>query len=122
MQITGVRVCADDPLAVQFQRNAQHAMGGGMLRPHVEDHMFGRVNTLWERRLNRIRVECLCAQRGEVRIVPGHAERHFFAAQRLVFAQWMADPIPRHHDAPQIGVTGKAKAHQIERLTLHAEC
>ncbi len=37
----------DDGFAVQLQHQAQHAVRGGMLRPHVQDHALvaaGRLN------------------------------------------------------------------------------
>jgi hypothetical protein len=38
VQETDVRLAGNNVLAVQFQYQAQHAMGGRVLRPHVEDH------------------------------------------------------------------------------------
>src|ERR1035437_2862743 len=38
MQKTDVRLAGNDVLAIQFQQHAQHAVGGRVLRPHVEDH------------------------------------------------------------------------------------
>ena len=38
MQKTDVRLAEDDCFAIQFQQQAQHAVRGRVLRPHVEDH------------------------------------------------------------------------------------
>ena len=40
VQVAEVRNRFDDGFAVQFQRHAQHAVRGRVLRPHVEDHRF----------------------------------------------------------------------------------
>ena len=39
MQIADVAIEIDYRLTVQLQDHAQHAMGGRMLRPHVEGHL-----------------------------------------------------------------------------------
>ena len=38
VQKADVGLAANDGLAVQFQQQAQHAVRGRVLRPHVEDH------------------------------------------------------------------------------------
>ena len=40
MQITDVRVGLGDDLAVEFEHDAEHAVRGGMRRPHVQDHLL----------------------------------------------------------------------------------
>ena len=40
MQVADVRGGFGDDLPVQFQHQAQDAVGGGMGRPHVEDHFL----------------------------------------------------------------------------------
>ena len=40
MEITDVGSGLGDDLAVQFQHDAQHAVRGGMRRPHVQDHFL----------------------------------------------------------------------------------
>ena len=43
MQVADVRCERDDGLAVDLDNKAQHAMGRGMLRTHVDDHgLIGR--------------------------------------------------------------------------------
>ena len=47
VQVADVRLNVNDFLAVHPEHHAEHAMGGGMLRPHVEQHLHGlRVNAL----------------------------------------------------------------------------
>src|SRR5215471_6886618 len=40
MEIADVAVEIDDRLAIKLQDHAQHAMGAGVLRPHVERHLW----------------------------------------------------------------------------------
>ena len=47
VQVPDVRLNVNDFLAVHPEHHAEHAMGGGMLRPHVEQHLHGlRVNAV----------------------------------------------------------------------------
>ena len=47
MQIADFGIEADNNLAVDFEHEAQHAVGGWVLRPHVEDHVlvFGSLGS-----------------------------------------------------------------------------
>ena len=92
-----------------------------MVRPQVDDQVPGGIDPLRQRRLHGRRIHDLAAQRGEIGVVPGHAEGHFLAPQRLVLAQRMAHPVPRQQDAPQVGVALVVNAHQIVGLALLAE-
>jgi hypothetical protein len=38
VEITQNRLCFQDLFAVDFNDDAKHPMGGGVLRAHVEDH------------------------------------------------------------------------------------
>ena len=40
VQIADLRVEADDDLAVDLQHQAQNAMRGRVLRPHIDDHVL----------------------------------------------------------------------------------
>ena len=46
VQKTDVRPAGNNRLAVQFQQQTQHAMGGRVLRPHVQDHAAAAARRL----------------------------------------------------------------------------
>ncbi len=41
MHVTDDRFALDDPLSVDGREKTEHAVGRGVLRPHVEDHLLG---------------------------------------------------------------------------------
>ncbi len=40
MQVTNFRIETDDDFTVDFKHQAQHPVGGWMLRPHIQDHVL----------------------------------------------------------------------------------
>src|SRR5581483_11506311 len=52
------------------------------------------------------------------RAVLAAGELHALAAERIVFALWMAHPVVRHEDAAQIGMPAEADAEEIVDLAL----
>jgi hypothetical protein len=65
MQETNVRVGALDDLAIEFQHQAQHAVGGWVLRPKIERVVFDLSHTSLQfatRRLRSISAQANFAQ------------------------------------------------------------
>ena len=58
MQVSDHALEAHDLLAIQPQNDAQHAMGRGMLRPHVDDELVG-IEKCLVRRFQIERRECV---------------------------------------------------------------
>ncbi len=103
VQVADFRIEADNDLAVDFEHEAQHAVGRWMLRPHVEDHVlvFG---SLGSRSLRGW--ECLRFRSSAI------------ALHRVVLAQGMSLPVFGHQDAAQVGVSFEANAKEVEDFAL----
>ncbi len=118
VEITDVGIRRHDRLAVQFHDHAQDAMGGWVLRPHVEDHVLVGVGLLRRHGRHRFGFQDLFAERLEFLVLPGHRERHWLAAARHVLAQRIVGPVQRHQDAAQIGMAVEFDAHEVVDLAL----
>ena len=73
MQIANIGLDAHHPLAIQFNDQAQDAMGSRMLRPHVDHHVFAIHPTRYWLRL-LVRLHQLFAEMDEIFVIPVHGE------------------------------------------------
>ena len=103
VQVADFGIEADDDFAVDFEHQAQHAVGGRVLRSHVEDHVlvFGALS------------ERSFKDRGADRCLASAIALH-----GIVLAQGMALPVVGHQDAAQIGMAFEADAEEIEDFAL----
>jgi hypothetical protein len=87
VKIADVGIRFDYRFPVQFQHHAEHAVGGRMLGPHVEDHgPRGTRSGLYSGH-----------GAGSIRRLPETLDG-------IVFAEWMPFPVVGHQQAPQVGV------------------
>ena len=106
--VADVEVDIDDLLAVQLENAADDAVGAGMLRPQVEDHL-PFVDPVEE------------IGGGERRVAAGILERigrHLGGAEGVALPQRVPFPVVRHQDAAQVGVAAEADAVHVEHFPL----
>ena len=93
VQEADIGLAFDDDLAVEFDQQAQHAVGGRVLRAHVEDHAAGAAFAA-------------AASSTSARMFPGMPEsliaKPLGPVIGIILAQRVAFPILRHHDALQV--------------------
>ncbi len=146
MQIPDVGDAADDRLAIQFAHQAQHAVGGRVLRPEVEQHVLGvqighrrglaghgargharRLRHLTRREARRgaavFRRQLQLLQAVDILQIESERAARLLGpgetpAQRKVLTKWIAFRVVlRHQDPPQIRVAIEADAEHVVGLT-----
>jgi len=116
VQIPDVGVGRDDRFAVELDHDAQHAVRGGVLRAHVQDHVLVGVGLLGRHLLHRLGLDDLLAEALELLVFPGHREGHRLAAARDILPQRVVGPVVGHQDAAQVGMAVELDAHQVVDL------
>src|SRR5215212_8290721 len=96
-------------------------MGAGMMRTHVEDHIFAAHpgRQAWRHTLGR---QNLFAQGLEFGITKGEGEWYFFTTNWNFLAQRMIGPVFGHENTPWIGVTAEGDPHQVKYFALWPVC
>ena len=137
VQETDVGDTVDHGLAVQFEQQAQHAVRGGMLRPHVQQHGLALDGPVGDQVLQivygdflNIRHKRLASSfphelpyvilftASQVDLFKVEGELRFLVAQRIILAQRVAFPVGGHQDAAQVGMTLELDAEHVPQFAL----
>ncbi len=118
VQVAEVGVGGDDGLAVELDDDAQHAVGGGVVGAHVENHVAVGVGLLGRDLGDGLGLDNLLAEGLELLVFPGHGEGDGLAAAGDVLAEGVVGPGGGHEDAAEVGVAVEADAHEVVGLAL----
>ena len=105
-----------DHLAIKLKHNTQHAVGSGMLRPHIEkDEVFIVVAPLHSPFLGTETQRLLLCLLFFLRQVEG---THFGRPRRMILSQWMASPGLRHQNSGQVRMILEHDAEHVPDFAL----